>query len=634
MAVLDVGDLYGTPIFILVGKPNPRLKEVYGASWSRKDQTWRFPAFYPVFERVLADIQAVEPAVSYTEQCQVYIENVQKDVVLPEDFQFITQPFEHQKEGLLHAYRNMRSGLFYDPGLGKTKIIVDLQRLTQKPMLVFCPRVMLFDWAEEFQKHGNIDNVIVIGGTKKKKLKAIAEATERAPAATVVTYTTAQLYQDQIMQIGYETVVADESHQMKTPFSKRTQAAQYLATRASRRVLLSGTPSLGSPFDLYGQLRFLGKYFCAEDWWAFKKTFGVFPDFEMRENRPRTLLGFKNTDIMRDRVLYVCMRKKKDECLDLPERQIVDIRFGVAPKQKKAYNSLITERVDGKGFGYLQMMENLELSHTHGPVLDPHVIVTEEVVLFGKLDQLTSGFLYKTRQNPRLCDGCEHVHKCSRENIAPYTPACAIIKKPPAREVSPVGGNARADQLKERLPTLLEDEEHKVIVWANLTEELANIAEIVEGLGYEYVKVQGGVSTEDLQERKQRFNTDPKCRVYIGQVQTGIGITLNAANYTIYYSLPWSLEHYLQSIDRNYRIGQNKSVTVYRLLAKGTLDEAKAAALDQKKDFSDIVTNSSLCVTCPQYAARCAKHNIQLFDDLCIHDRTMYRNTAKVNLLK
>jgi hypothetical protein len=126
------------------------------------------------------------------------------------------------------------------------------------------------------------------------------------------------------------------------------------------------------------------------------------------------------------------------------------------------------------------------------------------------------------------------------------------------------------------------------------------------------------------------FNSDQRVRVYLGQVATGIGITLNASNYTLYYSLSWSLEHYLQSLDRNYRIGQTKPVTVYRLLGKHTLDESKAKALDQKIDFASLVTSASVCATCDDYYSRCHTRNIRLYDLECKFDREMMRETATI----
>jgi SNF2 family DNA or RNA helicase len=193
--------------------------------------------------------------------------------------------------------------------------------------------------------------------------------------------------------------------------------------------------------------------------------------------------------------------------------------------------------------------------------------------------------------------------------------------------------NARLDTLKDLLETLLEDPANKVIIWAYYAAELNHITGLLKSLKVEFARVQGGMSAKNLQAQKDTFNNDATCRVYVAQVSTGIGITLNAANYVVYYSLPWSLEHYLQSLDRNYRIGQSRNVTVYRLIGHHTIDEAKIAALDQKIDFSNLITNRTPCVTCKEFAKRCAPNNIDLYDEACIYDRTMDRNKADIKVI-
>jgi hypothetical protein len=595
-----------------------------------------FPAFFPVQQLVLDDIRKVIKDITLSSSAQAHVDANAAIGNIPAEFNFITQPYQHQLDGLKHLYSNIRAGLFYSPGLGKCKITVDLHRLTQDRMLILCPRVMLQTWVDEFKTHGNVpnDRVLVIeGATKAKKLKQIASAVTGNFAATVVTYATAALYADKIAEIPYSAIIADESHQLKSPFSNRTKAAQLLANRAHRRVLLSGTPSLGSPFDLYAQLRFLGKYFCAEDWWRFRKMFGVFPEWESNEAVPKMLLGFKNLEIMNKRVNLVCLRKTKEECLDLPDQQIIDKRFPLYTSQKKAYNSLIEDRSDAAGYGIQQLIETNTLDHTAGAVLAPHVLTPENVTLLNKLDQIASGFLYKTTKNPRICDGCSNVNACTDAGVVPYTTDCQVVKSPPDNITQVFEENARLDLLEELLEELLQEETNKVIIWANYTAELEQITAVLTRNKYPHVKVAGGASTQSLSHAKDTFNNDPACRVYVGQVSTGIGITLNSANYTIYYNLPWSLEHYLQSMDRNYRIGQKRKVTVYRLLAHHTLDESKATALDKKMDFSHLVTTRSVCATCPEFTKRCAQHSIQLYDPLCIYDRKMLRETAKVRLI-
>lgn len=629
---LKLGTVYGTPIFTLQCQ-SAAVKKVYGATFSGASNTWRFPAFYPVHAIVLEDLKKQIPGLQCSPEVLHHVQQLAQDVTLPADFSFITPPYQHQKAGVLHLYRNLRAGLFYSPGLGKCKITVDLQRLTGAKMLVVCPLVMLGTWADEFQKHGEISDVLIIDGSKKEKTTRIHQAQQHTPIATIVTYTVASLYTDELLKIGYDAIIADESHQLKTPFSNRTKAVTTLALRAKRRVLLSGTPSLGSPFDMYAQLRFLGTYLCPENWWAFRKMFGVFPEWEKDDNVPKMLLGFKNLELMNERVSLVSLKKTKEECLDLPAQQIIDEHFALFPDQKKEYNTLVQDRCMGAGLSLKDRMLDGTLSHADGLTTPPHVIADETITLLGKVDQISSGFVYMTTRNPGLCNGCKHVINCVDDGIKPYTQTCKIVTKQPPTAVHHCKSNARLDRCKGLLETILEDPANKVIIWANFHTELDDIENAVKESGIQYVRVQGGMAREDLMSAMTTFNTDPICRIYLAQVSTGVGVTLNAANYTIYYNLPWSLEHYLQSLDRNYRIGQSRKVTVYRLLGRYTLDDAKAKALDQKIDFSLLVTSATVCATCPDFYTRCNKYKIKLYDKECKYDRTMLRHTASVRTI-
>lgn len=629
---LKLGTIYGTPIFTLQCQSSA-VKKVYGATFSGTTRSWRFPAFYPVHRIVLDDLKKEIPQLVLSPEVVQYVREIDQAVTLPDDFRFITEPYQHQIDGVLHLYRNLRAGLFYSPGLGKCKITVDLQRLTQDKMLVVCPLIMLGTWAEEFKKHGGISDVLIIDGSKKEKTARIAKAQQSPPTATIVTYNVASLYTEDILRIGYDAIIADESHQLKTPFSNRTQAVTALAMRAKRRVLLSGTPSLGSPFDMYAQLRFLGTYFCPENWWEFRRMFGVYPEWEKDERVPKMLLGFKNLDIMNDRVNLVSLKKTKEECLDLPAQIIIDEQFALYSEQKKEYNTLIMDRALGAGVALKYQILDGALSQADGLSCPPHIIADETITLLGKTDQVASGFVYMSTRNPGLCNNCEHVQTCTDTNIKPYSTLCKIATKEPPSVVHRNKANARLDRCRGLLEAILEDPNNKVIIWANYHPELEDIENTVKDLGISFVRVQGGMSREDLMGAMNTFNEDKDCRVYLGQVSTGIGVTLNAANYTIYYNLPWSLEHYLQSLDRNYRIGQTKKVTVYRLIGRYTLDESKAKALDQKIDFSTLVTSASICATCPDFYTRCNKHGIKLYDKECKYDRTMMRHTASVRVI-
>ena len=630
-SIIDLDTILGTPVFTLKGGTG-HLKQCMGAVYHGPSQTWRFPAFRPIHQVVLKDILTIMPKAALSPKVEAHLKDQDHYTGIPEDFQFVTTPFEHQRLGLEHLHKNLRAGLFYSPGLGKSKVVVDLHRLTEDPMLILCPRVMLGTWAREFEVHGNVSDTLIIDGTKKKKLQLLEQAATRTPSACIVTFDTAKGYEEEILRIGYRAMVVDESHYFKSPFSQRTKTGQSLARRAYRRVILSGTPSLGSPSDLYGQLRFLGQYFCPEHWWAFKKKFFVFPPYELKMGKPRTVLGYKNLEIMNDRVNRVCVRKTKEECLDLPKRLILDHPFSITGGQKKLYNRLIKDRGDSQGLAYEALRLEGELNCETGPELESHIICDQPITLLQKLGQVGSGFVHATKRNPAICEGCDHVANCVKKAILPYTPQCPAKHPDPGHEVRLTKQNSRLTACTGLVDTILADDSNKVIIWANYIAELDHLEEMLVKQDIGFVRVQGGLKRETLMGYMDRFNTDPECRAYIAQVGTGIGITLNAANYMIYYSLPFSLDHYLQSIDRNYRVGQDKPVTVYRLLGKGSIDETKAVALDNKLDISNLLTKRAPCVGCDRMVD-CQKKGIDLYDDDCKYDRKMARTSIDMGTL-
>jgi len=626
LPTLKINEIYKTPVFEISDQTD--VHDVYGAQHDRKARVWRMPAFPPVADIVVSDLKNLIPNLNFSQDVQEHLNTLTQGCLLPSDFNFITEPFEHQREGLLHILHYLRAGLFYSPGLGKTKIVIDLQRLINGRMLILCPKIMLTEWAAEFVKHGNIENTLIIAGTKKKKLEIIKQACETPVTAVMVTYETATRYVPEILGIPYDVIIADESHKLKSPFSQRTKAAQHLARKAYRRVLLSGTPSLGSPFDLYGQLRFLGTYFCPEHWWPFKNKFGVFAPWD-KSDPPKIIVGYKNLPIMNKRVNLVCTRKTQDECLDLPERRFVDVTFKLSPAQKKLYNFLIDEGCDPAGVPIHEKQANEGLTQADGITFHPHTIAGIPIVLLNKIDQVSSGFLYQTNKNLGVCNNCTHLNTCVKDGVVPYTSKCQVITKSTTTTLS-IKQNARLDTCQGILENLVEDSTNSVIIWARYDAELAQIEKLLDQLKLKYVLVRGKLTHNELKERRDTFDNNPEYRVYVGQISTGVGITINKANYTIYYNLPWHLEHYLQSLDRNYRIGQERKVTVYRLLGQDTIDEIKAVALDQKIDFDTLVTSNLPCVHCSDFIDRCAKTQIELYSDLCKYDRSMQKATVKI----
>lgn len=98
------------------------------------------------------------------------------------------------------------------------------------------------------------------------------------------------------------------------------------------------------------------------------------------------------------------------------------------------------------------------------------------------------------------------------------------------------------------------------------------------------VVVDGHTSNKDKQMEK--FQTDPECKLFIGQMKAaGIGIELTAASNVAIAELPWTPGTLDQPIDRTHRIGQKRGVIVHYLLAMNTIEEEIARLIDKKRNI-------------------------------------------------
>lgn len=109
------------------------------------------------------------------------------------------------------------------------------------------------------------------------------------------------------------------------------------------------------------------------------------------------------------------------------------------------------------------------------------------------------------------------------------------------------------------------------------------IDELMEAFPDITVKIDGSVSQSDRQQAVDRFQTDPKIQLFLGNIKAaGVGITLTAASNVAIVELPWTPGDLAQAIDRCHRIGQKDCVNIHFLLALDTIEEKIAKLLDNK----------------------------------------------------
>ena len=248
----------------------------------------------------------------------------------------------------------------------------------------------------------------------------------------------------------------------------------------------------------------------------------------------RQIIAYNNIDELTKNIEGHSYRILKKDCLDLPDKIYQRAYVDLSEAQRRLYNTMKDEWVAD------YQEETIE--------------APEAITRLLRLQQITCGWF-------------------------PSDEPMQIDDK-----------NPRLELLKE----LLSDIDDKVIIWARFR---ADLKAIEDALGSLAVGYHGGVSNDARAHAVDAFQNDPKIRYFVGQPQSGgIGLTLTAASYAIYYSNSFDLEVRLQSEDRCHRIGTTNNVTYIDIEANKTIDKKIIKALRDKKSLADIVTRDPMSI--------------------------------------
>jgi len=140
-------------------------------------------------------------------------------------------------------------------------------------------------------------------------------------------------------------------------------------------------------------------------------------------------------------------------------------------------------------------------------------------------------------------------------------------------------GSAKLADLMQMVEDLLE-EDRKILVFSQFTSMLELIEEELEARDIPYALLTG--DTKDRSAQVAAFQQGAVPIFLISLKAGGVGLNLTAADTVIHYDPWWNPAAENQATDRAWRIGQDKPVFVYKLIAKGTLEE-KIQVLQQKK---------------------------------------------------
>lgn len=129
-----------------------------------------------------------------------------------------------------------------------------------------------------------------------------------------------------------------------------------------------------------------------------------------------------------------------------------------------------------------------------------------------------------------------------------------------------------------------------MLIFSQWTRILDLLTVLCDDLNVKYCRLDGQTPVKERQDLIDDFNNKDEIPVFLLSTKAGgLGINLTAADTVILYDLDFNPENDRQAEDRCHRIGQTKPVTVYKLIARGTVDEMIYEMGERKRQLSDAV---------------------------------------------
>ncbi len=324
----------------------------------------------------------------------------------------------------------------------------------------------------------------------------------------------------------WHLLVLDEAQYIKNPRSKMAQQVRKLD--AAHKLCMTGTPMENHLGELWAQFDFLMPGYLYDQ-----------KNFMQLFRKPIE----KESDLARQEALnlrvqpFLLRRSKEDVAAELPPKTEMVRSIDLSEQQREMYESV-----------RLAMQKKVrDAVATLG--MDKSQIIVLDALL--KMRQVCC--------DPRLVRGVNE-------------------------EGVDVPQSAKLGMLKEMLVEMIE-EGRRILLFSQFTGMLKLIEEELKTLDIDYVTLTG--KTKDRETPVRRFQNNEVSLFLISLKAGGVGLNLTAADTVIHYDPWWNPAAENQATDRAHRIGQDKSVFVYKLITEGTVEEKILELQDRKRELAE-----------------------------------------------
>ncbi len=447
----------------------------------------------------------------------------------------------HQREAFMFVLRlfgvlsgtppdSTGAGLLFEMGCGKTITAIAIagfmyQAGLIKRLLIVAPLSVLSVWQEEFGRFAEFPfSLTILTGTAQHKKQQLLNTGGRGLEIMVVNYESAWRLLPELLAYNACMVIGDELHKLKDGQTAQSKGMHQLGDHAKYRLGLTGTLICGSEIDVWSQYRFLNSAIFGTSFFRFRNRYFWMGGYEQHVPYFRKEMGTEFLSLLHS----ISYRVTKAEALDLPEITEEIRTIDLEPNTMRLY-----EQIRNDSYAELRNSE---------------VTAANILTRLLRLSQICGGF---------ITDDDGKTRSISTAKLAALSDIL---------DAAQVSGE-------------------KIVVMARFTAELDAIEDLLVKKKLGYGVIRGGIKDRDEQIR--RFQNDPDCTVFIGQIAAaGVGITLTAASTMVFYSMDYSMSNHTQAMARIHRVGQRNACTYVYLACRDTVDSKVIRALQNKQDLA------------------------------------------------
>lgn len=424
--------------------------------------------------------------------------------------------FNHQIEGIRFLKTRKKAILADVMGLGKTRQAI---YASQGKTAIICPASVKYGWLREIE--GTVGGRhIVVHHSNGSTITDNPKGHGKWHIANYDILGKENVWND---IKDADTIILDEAHYIKNTSSKRSKICASWARGAKRVYLLTGTPIMDRPIDLFNLLRAIN-HPLGENWYIYAVRYCSAFRQTLRDGRSfLNVKGASRLDELKEKTKGSILRRTKDVLNDLPEKMVTNIEVEIDDIKRKEYENAFNDYIE-----YLLSIPQEELDKNI-----ENIFASKHIVELQKMKKVAS-----------------------------------LAKIPKV--------------IEDALNAI--DQGEKVVIFTQYTETLETIKTELIKKKIKTASIRGSNTAQERNEAVRSFQEDPGTMAFVGNIKAaGIGITLTASSIVMFCDMDWTPSTHEQAEDRTHRIGQKNMVSVYYYVAKNTVDEDIVDLLRKKK---------------------------------------------------